>query len=191
MRFLTLRNSKLTVSGGAALKPFRRLFLFCLILSLPYLYSCDNPFAPKLADGDASVGLLGDQKKPEDVFLNMRYAYQFKDTVVYGRLLADDFVYSFRNFDKGIDVTWGRDEEMLSTSRMFNGAQSLDLVWGEVFTSTGDSLSLEAARNFVLTITFNAADVVSVYGRVTMKLKKNVEAGGIWQIVSWRDESGY
>ncbi|MCF8260671.1 MAG: hypothetical protein K9J12_07855 [Melioribacteraceae bacterium] len=152
------------------------------------LTSCLNPFAPKLSD-DASDGtsVISDRKTIEGVFQNLQYAYTFKDTLIYGELLNSDFVFSYRDYDKGVDVSWGRDEEMDATFGLFANSQRLDLVWNNILTLTSDSTGV--VRSFNLTVTFNPTDVIFVDGRVNMKLKKDSQKK--WQLVRWLDESNF
>ncbi|GBD06208.1 MAG: hypothetical protein AA908_03445 [Chlorobi bacterium NICIL-2] len=151
---------------------------------------CTNPFAPRLLDQPITGGGLSDQRTPDGVFQNFRIAYQTKDTLTYGKLLAPSFTFLYRNYDRGVDLSWGRDEEMIATSGLFQAAQSLDLVWSDVAVSAGDSLTYDIARGFVLTITFSPTDIVRVQGRVNLRLVR-VRSDDPWQIAVWRDESNY
>ncbi len=152
---------------------------------------CTNPFAPKL---DTSSGddkpQISDQKDISGVFQNFQYAYTFKDTTIYGRLIADDFTFTYRDYDQGFDVTWGRDEEMRTTYGLFENTQRLELIWNNVVLFTEDSLSATIIRSFNLTITFNPTDVVRVDGRVNLSLTKNRETE-VWRIKQWIDESNF
>jgi hypothetical protein len=150
-----------------------------------------NPFAPDvdLSGGDGS-SILADQKTVEGVFQNMRYAYTFKDTTIYGRLLDGDFTFTYRDYDKLIDVSWGRDDEMRITNQLFQNASNLNLTWNNIVGQSGDSLLTDVTRSFTLSITFNPSDMMRVDGKVSLKLarKSSLEA---WRIVLWKDESNY
>lgn len=160
-----------------------------LIGAMGFVSSCFNPFAPRLAQ-QSSGTLLGDQRTLDGVFQNFRYAYIFKDTLTYGQLLAPNFVFIYRNYDRNVDVTWGRDEEMFSTNGLFRTAQTLDLVWNEIIFSSGDSLNTTIQRGFNLTITFNASDVIRLDGRVNLSLIRD-KPSDVWMIRRWRDESNF
>jgi hypothetical protein len=110
--------------------------------------------------------------------------------LAYGRLLDKDFIFIYRNYETGVDGTWGRDQDMFTTSGLFNAAQNLDLIWNDIVISTGDSIRLDIARGFNLTITFNPQDIVRVQGRVNLQLKRNSTEED-WKILRWRDESNY
>lgn len=157
------------------------LFLIC---------GCTNPFAPKLADINSQNNILGDQTNIDGVFKNFRYAYIFKDTLVYGNLLADDFRFTFRNYEKGVDESWGRQEDMLTTSRLFMATQNIDLVWNDIIMEIGDSLTKDISRGFNLSIIFSPTDAVNISGRVNMRLSRP-SMNDIWKINNWRDESTF
>ena len=161
-----------------------------LAISILFIEGCDNPFAPKYLDSPANNGLLNSQKTVEGVFDNFRYAYIFRDTLVYGNLLDPDFTFVFRNYDKGIDESWGRDQEMLTTYRMFQATQSMDLVWNDILVNVGDTLIRDVSRSFVLTVVFNPSDIVRVNGIANFRLKWDTDKSR-WRILTWRDESNY
>jgi hypothetical protein len=154
------------------------------------LHACTNPFAPALAERDGSGAILGDQRTVDGFFQNFRFAYVFRDTLTYGRLLDRSFAFVYRNFDRSVDVTWGRDEDMMATLGLFNAAQQLDLVWNDIIAADGDSLSYSVARGFTLTITFSPTDVIRANGRVNMRLERPASTEP-WKVVRWRDESNF
>lgn len=168
----------------------RQFKILIIILTASLLNSCENPFAPRLSLNGDNTTLLSSQESIDGVFDNFRYAYTFKDTLVYGNLLESDFVFIFRNYEKGIDESWGREQELLTTYRLFQAAQSLDLVWNEIFIDVGDTLQRDVARSFNLTIVFNPADIVRLNGIANLRLRKNI-TDMRWRIISWRDESNY
>lgn len=151
---------------------------------------CVNPFAPALADVAPDSPILGDQRTIEGVFQNFRFAYVFRDTLTYGRLLDRSFTFVYRDYDKGVDVTWGRDEDIIATNGLFMAAQQLDLVWNDVVVADGDSLAQSISRGFNLTITFSPNDVIRAQGRVNLRIERP-STETVWKIVRWRDESNY
>lgn len=162
----------------------------CIIacITTALLASACNPFAPALDDAQTASGGLSDQRSIEGVFQNFRYAYTYKDTLIYGQLLAPDFAFVYTNQDKGTDVTWGRDEDMRSTYGLFQTAQKLDLVWNGIVTAIGDSLLTDVSRGFNLTVTFNPSDIIRVDGRVSLRLQRPT-AEDPWRIQRWKDDS--
>ncbi len=154
--------------------------------------SC-NPFAPGLDDSsDDSFSILGDATTIEGVFQNMRYAYTFRDTSIYGQLLNGDFSFVYRDYDRGVDVSWGRDEEMRTTYGLFRNVQRLDLVWNNIISLSTDSLNVRAnvTRNFNLTVTFNPSDVIRVDGYANLALAR-LKSQDPWGVIRWRDESNF
>lgn len=164
--------------------------IITLLFLFAFLQSCINPFAPSIDDSNINSDIIGDQKTVEGIFKNFRYAYVFKDTLVYGNLLADDFTFVYWNYDQGTNQTWGREEDMRSTAGLFQAAQNLDLIWNEVVISIGDTLLKDISRGFILNIIFSSSDIVRLQGRVNLRIKRN-SVEDEWKISIWRDESNY
>jgi hypothetical protein len=166
--------------------------LFTIIPLLLIFTSC-NPFAPGL-DESLSEGssILGDPATIDGIFQNMKYAYTFRDTTIYGQLLNSDFSFVYTDYDRGVEVTWGRDEEMQTTRGLFMNVQRLDLVWNNIIALSTDSLNLHASvsRNFNLTVTFNPGDNPRIDGYATLTLVRS-DPQKPWQIVRWRDQSNF
>lgn len=158
----------------------------CILL----MQGCVNPFAPRLGTPDSTGTAIGNQATIDGVFQNFRYAYLFKDTLTYGRLLDNDFTFIYRNYERNVDVAWGRTEDVLTTAGLFRTAQSLDLVWNEIIAQSGDSLLTDVSRGFNLTITFNPSDIVRVNGRVNLRIVRPAPDAQ-WKIRQWRDESNF
>ena len=89
----------------------RHVFFYIVLVGL-FMSGCANPFAPGLETSNASSSpILGDQHTVDGVFKNFQYAYTFKDTLIYGQLLDPTFSFVYRDYDLGVDVSWGRDDE--------------------------------------------------------------------------------
>ncbi len=161
------------------------IFLACFILA------CTNPFAPGIKDQENSSDILGDQKTIDGVFANFKYSYIFKDTLVYGKLLANDFTFIYKNPESpDLNKSWGRSEDMVSTNNLFNGTENLNLIWDDVLVSVGDSTQQDISRGFTLSVTFSEQDKVYLYGKVIFTLTRENEME-IWKIKKWIDESYY
>jgi len=164
---------------------------YFLVFSLFLLYfgGCVNPFAPSInEDLDNEGSILSDQKSMEGVFQNFKYAYTFKDTTIYGNLLAPDFTFMYHDYDAGFDKAWGRDEEMKVTHGLFQNSERLDLIWNNIVLISNDSTNI--IRSFNLTITFSPTDMPRVDGKVNLTLRKDAGTKR-WQIVRWVDESNF
>lgn len=160
------------------------------VLTVIIISGCTNPFAPKLSDTPINFSGTGDQHTVDGVFQTIKYSYQYKDTVSYGKLLSPDFIFTYRDYDKGTDNSWGREQEMLTTAGLFQAAQNLDIVWNEVISPHGDSLVKDISRGFNLTIVFSPTDILHIDGRVELRLQRET-LDGVWMIVRWRDSSNY
>lgn len=153
-----------------------------------FFNSCINPFAPKIDEElSSSQSLISDLSNVEGIFKNFQYAYTFKDTLIYSQLLDKNFTFTYRDYNIGADVSWGRDEEMRVTYGLFQNTQRLDLVWNNIIMISGDSTHV--VRSFNLTITFNPTDIVYIDGKVNLELKKDIN--NKWKITHWIDESNF
>ena len=173
-------------SKGGFIKPVYSFIIFSLLFA-----GCKNPFAPAFDTSSGSaVSAISDQKTIDGVFQNFQYAYSVKDTSIYGGLLNGNFTFTYRDYDQGFDVSWGRDEDMKTTYGLFQNAQALNLIWDNIVLSTEDTLSANIVRGFNLTITFNPTDVIRIDGRVNVTLNRS-SASSAWQITQWIDESNF
>jgi len=161
-------------------------FILLLVIA-----GCKNPFAPALDSSTTDDGsTISDLKNIDGVFKNFQYAYVFKDTTIYGQLIAGDFLFTYRDYDQGVDVSWGRDEEMKTTYGLFQTSQRLDLIWNNEVLNTQDSLNATIVRAFNLTITFNETDIIRLNGRVNLSLRID-PISKTWAIMRWIDESNF
>ena len=158
-----------------------------LVLMCAVIASCDNIFAPKLDDSGSS-NIISDQMTVDGVYTNFKYAYTFKDTSVYSGLLTDDFIFIYRDYESGFDVSWDKPTEMRTTSRLFQNSQKTDIIWNNITTYLGDSLNVNVKRGFNLTITFNPSNVVRLFGFADMNFTRP-DVSSPWKIRKWRDES--
>jgi len=152
------------------------------------LFSC-NPFAPAI-DNTLSQKSFGDAHTDSGFFDAFRYAYLFKDTTYYGKLLAPNFTFSYRNYDRGLDLEWGRDEEMQTTGSLFASSESLNLLWGDILDRNGTDTVDDITRAFSLDITLNGSEPFHVDGRAIFTLARPTK-NDVWQAVRWRDESNF
>lgn len=103
--------------------------------------------------------------------------------------MDEDFLFTYRDYDLGFDITWSREEEMKVTYGLFKNSERLDLIWNNIVLSSSDSTTANVIRSFNLTVTFNPSDIVRLNGRVNLSLKKNSE--GNWKMTKWLDESNF
>jgi len=110
----------------------------------------------------------------------------FKDTTIYGQLLAENFVFIYFDYDLELDVSWDRVTDMKTTYGLFTNTQDLKLVWNNIVFQDGDSLNLDVKRSFNLSIIFNPNDVINFYGFVDMTLSR-ASSDDKWRLKRWRD----
>lgn len=162
------------------------------VIAVMLLSGCDNPFAPAMNESpSAGQSILGDQTQIEGVFQNFKQAYAFRDSTIYGQLLAADFRFEYNDYENGgIVDRWGRDQDIRTTYGLFQNVQRLDLVWNSIISSEveRDSLHATVLRNFNLTVTFSANDVVRVDGYAKWNLERRA-IGEVWMITQWIDAS--
>jgi hypothetical protein len=163
----------------------------CLAVFVWLISGCDNPFAPRLDTSPYGASILGDQTTVEGVFQNFKQAYSFRDSTIYGQLLAQNFIFTFQDYEhSGASVSWGRDDEIRSTYGLFQNVQRLDLTWNSIISSSGDSLKQTILRNFNLAVTFNAGDVEYANGYANLTLERTLPTD-TWKITRWQDESNF
>ena len=169
------------------MKPAITFLVLMLVVS-----SC-NPFAPGVDfSADDLESILGDTRTVDGVFQNLKYAYTFRDTSIYGQLMDAELTFIYRDYDRGVDVSWGRDEEMRATNGLFMNVQRLDLVWNNIISISSDSghTLVNVSRNFNLTVTFNPSSIERADGYANLVMSRKA-ANQPWQIVRWRDESNF
>lgn len=167
-----------------------RFLHFGLVLSLLGAGSwlaCVNPFAPAVTSEPVqSSSLLTNQESPEDVLINFRYAYTFKDSLVYSEILDSTFIFRSWDFNVSppVPLQWGRDTELRITGRMFRFFNTLDLVWNE--TAVVDTLpdGIEMKRTFTLTLD-GGRSIPTLNGEVRFRF---VRRGKKWFIALWEDQ---
>ncbi len=164
-----------------------RLYIFIFVAMLATLVGC-NPFAPAIGDTSSNTQ-FGDPHTVDGYFQAFQYAYTFSDTTVYGSLLADNFIFSFYDYDQDLSVQWGRDDEMSVTALLFQNT-SLTLLWGNILDGEGTSTDTTVTRAFTLNVTFNEGDIEEVDGSAVFHLQRPTSSDP-WLAVSWQDESTY
>lgn len=149
---------------------------------------CLNPFAPGSDDSPATSAC--DQMTITGIFQCFQTAYTFRDTTAYGQLVSSDFVFVYRDYELGIDITWGRDDEMRTTYGLFRNAQKLDLIWNNIISTSQDSTQIHVVRSFNLTITFNPTDIERIDGYANLTFARTGPTEPL-RILRWRDESNF
>ena len=151
---------------------------------------CYNPFAPKLIDSEDSDLIITDQKTPDEVLQNFKYAYVFKDSVLYSDLLDSSFVFIY--FDPNLEssgrfVSWGRDIDLKTTGRLLRNFDVIDLIWNSTIYSFNQEDRAEYSKSFNLSLIKNN-ETLNLSGNAIFIFEKS-EFDEKWRIVQWKDES--
>lgn len=156
------------------------------------LLSCWNPFAPEEGDlGGIQQLTLTEQRSPDEVLDNFRYAYIYRDSLVYSNLLDSGFVFVYYDPEAGGSGDynfWGRDTELRTTGRLFRAFDHFTLVWNA--TISQDPLEItDSTAEASLTKTFdlNVGTDISLTGNAIFLFVK--DSTGTWRIRRWQDES--
>lgn len=154
------------------------------------LGSCVNPFAPELAEGDPFEELIGNPKTIDGFYTRFQNSYQFRDTTLYGPLVHPEFLFTYRDFDRNVDISWGRPIEMVTTNRLFLESEDIQLQWNNIVSSfvNTDKTEAQIIRRFNLTIVLSQSDVIRTDGSANFVLSR-ADSTVSWQLFRWRDES--
>lgn len=164
--------------------PFLILLLFGLGLSC-------NPFAPKYdPDGLNSFNSLGNPTNINGYFKLFKNAYELRDTNLYGRLFAPNFVFTYYDFEKGQEFSWDRATEMNTSYRLFQNVQQINLDWNFVVEMDTTDTTAFIVRNFNLSIIENEQNAYTGTGRARFRLKRQ-HGGDVWKAVYWFDDSDF
>ena len=152
-----------------------------------------NPFAPGLDDAITDPNqLLGDRRKVDGFFDYFKNTYELRDSTLYGKLLAQDFIFTYTDFENNNQVYWGRDQEMQIAQAMFRAVKQVNLTWNSytlVDTTTSDTLA-SVERFFNLNIIQSDQSVLRSTGRAKLLLYRKFR-GAEWKIKNWNDNSEY
>lgn len=167
-----------------------RLLVFSILLAVFTLSACWNPFAPSegVLEGEVNL-LLTEQRSPDEVLQNFRYAYIYRDSVAYSELLDTSFIFLYWDPDlggTGGNDYWARDTELRTTGRLFRTFDHFTLVWNAtIATDTSQSGVISLTKTFDLSI----GGEYFLTGNAIFDFID--DAQGVWRIKRWQDESFY
>ena len=183
-----------------------RVLKWASLLTL-YGLACFNPFAPSLDKTPDLSNIITEQRNPDEVLQNFRYAYTFKDSLLYRDILDESFVFEY--FDPNLTPsggfrTWGRDVDLRTTGRLFRNFDVLDLEWLTLIFSHRDTVCSEPDetgcpdekivfieeqqfRRFRLNLLGSEFNFI-ITGTAIFTFKQSA-LGSKWRIVGWKDES--
>ncbi len=167
----------------------RGLLGFLILLALGS-GSCFNPFAPALDKGPDLSNVITEQQNPREVLQNFRYAYTFKDSLLYSDVLDESFVFEY--FDPNLQPsggfqTWGRDIDLKTTGRLFRSFDVIELTWLNTIFSDSTDQFVQYFQRFSLNL-FGSDFNFIVTGTAIFTFERN-GADNKWRIVRWKDES--
>jgi hypothetical protein len=175
-----------------------------LIVLVLLLSACRNIFAPTLADlpGGNSIYRL-DLASPADVLHNFRYAYIYRDSLMYANLLDSEFVFVYfqpsTESGTGHYDSWMRDTELRATGRLLGAFNYIDLLWQTTLDSAYYTIEDEVivreesgwfeeanyadiSKSYQLTL----GDYYTLIGDASFRFRK--DADGKWRILRWEDK---
>jgi hypothetical protein len=161
----------------------------CVVLIT--LLGC-NPFAPAYdAEGLGDRNLLGDPTTVDGYFQLFKNSYELRDTTLYGRLFAQDFIFTYYDFEQGQEISWDRATEMNISFNLFRSVRLIILDWN-YYIQLDTSLVSEALviRSFNLYIEQDDELAFNGTGRARFRLERD-EPGDPWKAVSWFDDSDF
>lgn len=166
------------------------IILLALGIAALLFQSCKNPFAPGVIKGQLPDDPLGNPKTISGFYTRFKNAYQLRDTTLYGPLINSRFIFTYRDYNRNVDVSWGRSEEMTSAYNMFTQSQDIQLQWNNIVTEIVDTTNTQAQiiRRFNLAIILQGSDVIRTDGSANFILIRP-DSNSAWQLLSWRDES--
>lgn len=174
----------------------RLLLPGCGLFSAILAWSCLNPFAPALDDGSLAADLITEQSTPDEVLTNFKYAYIFKDSLLYANVLDSAFVFQYFDPEQGssgIFVSWTRETDLRATGRLLRTFDTISLEWlntvrpDTVRDGQGNIENISLSKSFQLDLV-SGAFRFSVSGFADFVFRQS-KSDGKWRIVLWVDKS--
>ena len=179
------------------------IYILAVTLLL-FAVGCKNMFAPTLGDLDGGNSIYRmDQASPEDVLHNFKYAYIYRDSLMYANLIDSEFVFVYYQpsdeSGTGHYDSWMRSVELSTTGRFLNAFNYIDLIWQTTLDSAFYEMNEETiiSERDTLFETANIADISKSYqltlgdfttliGDAYFRFRKGND--GKWRIVRWEDK---
>jgi hypothetical protein len=165
--------------------------IFSFLLPIFFIICCVNPFAPGLTDaGQQNSSIITAQLSPEEVLTNFRYAYIFKDSLIYSDVLDSNFQFISKNYGTSppTNINWGRDVDMKTTVGLFRHFQVLELDWGGTLLNEIYQDSSLVKITFQLTLD-GGRDIPTIRGEALFSFRR--DKSEIWKITRWEDLSSF
>jgi hypothetical protein len=160
-----------------------------LLLGLGNVLSCLNPFAPALDEGNLIGEVVTPQSTPEEVLTNFRYAYTFRDSLLYADVLDSAFVFQYTDYEQSPPApdSWTREVDLLTTGRLLRSFDIINLEWLDTIYSLREGEDEILAKSFRLDL--SSADFgFSAAGFAIFTFRQN-PSDRKWRIARWVDQS--
>lgn len=186
-------SSKMGVFGRAGSKTLLGAGIstpFILITIAFFHLNCVNPFAPKLDDGSLTSELITEQRNPEEVLTNFRYAYTFRDSLLYSDVLDSAFVFQYFDPEQGpsgLFISWTRETDLKTTGRLLRSFDVINLEWLNTIYTITEGEDETQARSFRLDLASSDFSF-SVSGFAIFTFHRNPRDGK-WRLLRWVDQS--
>lgn len=169
----------------------RVLYVFVGLCTLFLGSACKkNIFAPQRVQENDNIVALGDKRTLDGVFQWFKNAYEFRDSTLYGKLLAPSFQFSYYDFNNNTLISWDRGEEMRVQHRLFQSVKNISLTWNNYLQTDTTATSAEIIRSFNLLIEVDANTTFRGTGRVIFTLTRQ-QRGEDWLLTKWFDDSDF
>ena len=185
-------------------KQLKFIIYFFMVFALIALSACKNIFAPALGNLEGGNSIYrSEQASPADVLHNFKYAYIYRDSLIYSNLIDSEFVFVYYQPGDGSETghydSWMRSVELKTTGRFLSAFDYIDLIWqttldssfyemqGEDILSERDSLYDNAnyadiSKSYQLTL----GDYTTLIGDADFRFRKGND--GKWRIIRWEDK---
>ena len=151
---------------------------------------CFNPFAPELDQNPDLSNVITEQQSAEEVLQNFKYAYTFKDSLLYSDILDEAFVFEYFDTNYGPSGglrTWNRDVDLKTTGQLFRRFDVIELVWlNTLYSESNDEIEKRFVR-FNLSLLGPEFNFI-ITGTAIFTFKQSSEDKK-WRIIGWKDES--
>lgn len=181
----------------------RIIICLILILSAVYAYNCQNPFSPSWL-GPGKVVPIARQTDPDSVLYNLKYSYEYRDSLVYENCLHKNFIFFYKDQaeDQLVEVEFqvprdGRGGDIYRTNRLFAVFEDIQLgLWNVQYIDPAvDPLTGEEYEGRKVTFSLSLYDTNGDYnyqrlwatGYAEFRFKKSED--GWWRIIRWYDRS--
>lgn len=201
--------------------PKRSIAAVALLIGLAAVTGCFNPFRPLIGGGVGSSTPPPIPNSPVNILRLLEWCYNNRAIEEYREVFADNYRFAYSALDTNgnayRDVPWTREDELISTEKLFLGgdvtqpaATSISLVFDRSFVVTGDvrddgitrSPRVHKSINTTVTLNIRTADgsAIDVTGRALFFLVRGDSAeiptdlpfdrdSTRWYIERWEDQT--